>query len=221
MKTLALSAVAASLFLSGVAEAATVTIDTFTTRQSVTAPFAGASSVSSAIAAAEAIGGQRKITAVRTTPAAATAQTARTNVTAVGDGEALVSLAAQTHGYSVFEWSLGLPYDLIDGTNNRIDLAVLDADLPGISLTLSLDAVSVTKAVAGTGTLSFLFSEFAGANAGAVDKILLRVNGPLDFDFAMGPIVATGDTPVVPLPATGLLLAGAMGGVAALRRRRT
>lgn len=212
----------------GVAGAAPVTIDTFQTAQSTaapndTTPFENPVSVTGA--APEAIGGQRTVSALRLTPDDNNSITGQQVEAIVTPGLAGVSTGFATTGYGVFLWGGASPLnaDLVDGTNEWIDITVLSADQSDISYTLGLDGVQVLKMASAAGTLRFNFSEFGGVDATNISTISLLVNGPESFDTTFSFIGADGPVTsgVVPLPAGGLLALGGMGALGALRTRRS
>ncbi|MEC9312350.1 MAG: VPLPA-CTERM sorting domain-containing protein [Pseudomonadota bacterium] len=207
------------------AAAATITLDSFdfTNYQAVGAPSLGAipeNPATSTQAAADAIGGSRTITAVRTVPSGTTDAFGRQVQAVVTGGSATVSVAAGVQGYVMFDYN-ATSVDLTDGgTNGWIDLSVISADL-AVTYTVTIDGVSATKVGATGSTVSWAFSEFSTVDFTQVGAISLTVTGPASFDTEFDDFLVRGQVGVVPLPASGLMLLAAAGGLALARRRRS
>ena len=213
---------AAAVAIAGSANAASVTIDSFDTTnfQVLGAPTLGTPAQNPATtsgATADAIGGIRTLTNERTDPAGTANAFGRQVSTVISGGIAAVSLGASTEGTALISWDAG-GADLVDGTNDRITLDVISADL-SVNFTLSIGGVSVTESVgsSGPGTLAFNFSDFAGVDLTNVSTISLLVSGQTSFDTEFDLIQAVGE---VPLPAAGLLAIAGLGALGATRARR-
>lgn len=224
MKTILASA-ALGMALTGAANAATVNIDNFDTTvfQVVGAPTLGASPQNPATTVgptSDAIGGTRRLTATRTTPAGTANAFGQQVTMVVSDGDAKVGLGRGTEGFAEFIWEAG-GADLVDGTNNAIFLDVSSADLSGITYTFDIDGISVAQEANGAGTLEFLFSDFAGVDLENVSALSLLISGPESFDTTFDSVragVSNATPSPVPLPAAGFLLLGGMGALGGMRR---
>lgn len=226
---------AAALLLSGAqALAATVTVDSFDTFQSVTdEPAAGSAQTNtSTIDTPSAIGGTRTLTAENTL-AGATEENATTltsgsgrlafsnNEFATGRGTLTYSglnLSAQSGSFFTFnDVSFDNDFDLMfgaaaeDADGTRIEYSELLADR--FSTTLSFTEFS---AVGGAGLDDFDFGNITQLMF-AVDSTGLSTR----VDGSIGSItLTTDDLAPIPLPAAGFLLLGGLGGFAALRARK-
>lgn len=218
--TLLTSAVA--LLVATAASAAPVTIDSFanTNFQVVGAPSLGNNPQNPATTSGpttDAIGGTRTITNTRTAPGGTANAFGKQVQSVVTGGVASVSLGALTGGFSVFSWDAG-GSDLVDGTNDRIEINVIDADQDGVTYTLNIGGVDVSRtASTAGGVLSFGFSDFGGVDMTNVSAISLTIAGPIAFDTNFDLLQAVG---TVPLPAAGFLTLGGLAALGAARARR-
>lgn len=202
-----------------VASAATVTIDTFDTAQQALDPSGFGIQSTDTIAAAEALGGMRTITANGNGP------TFPSLVTAVNvqGGAGSVSNGDQVTGTGLFEWAAG-GFDLTDGgTNDTFVLQINSVDL-NVGFELTVDGSSASSAFnSNTGNVEFSFGAFGDLTS--ANDIALLVSGPEAFDASFSffgaedlienPVVAT-----VPLPAGGLLLGSVLLGAGYVARRK-
>ena len=221
-----LSALLVSLAAPSFLSAASITIDDFatTSAQIVSAPTLSTTPVNpntSVFLAGSAIGGTRTITATRSTPSGTANAFGQQVQVIVSAGEASVSLGAHVEGSALFAWDAG-GADLFDGTNDRVEINVVSADMAGVSYTLNLGGVSVSRSAATTGgVLSYAFADFGGVNFNDVTAISLLIEGPTAFETKFDLVQATGgQVSPVPLPASVPLLLVALGtlGVAARKR---
>lgn len=212
MRSILIPMVAACATFAIPAAAATVSIDTFQTAQTLVT-FSGSPSATSTIAAPEAIGGSRKVTLT---------SDGFTQGGVVNTGSGLqAGLSAGfdvTTSSLVFDWlSLG-GADLTDGgSNDVIEIAITTIDSPSISYSLTFDGVTVSK-FGVLGSLYFDFTDFAGVDFGSIDDISLEISGPGSIDTAFSLVAA--DTSAIPLPAAGFLLIGGLGALGVARRRK-
>lgn len=204
--------------------AATIQIDSFDTAQAVIDPSGGIFGSTSTIAAAEALGQMRTITA----SGDGTLFPVSTTTINITNGTAAVSNSDQVTGTGLFEWAAG-GVDLTDGgTNDTFVLDIVSIDL-GATFALSVDGTTVTSAYsATTGFVSFDFSAFGDLTNAFAISLLVSGDDALDTSFsflgAEDLVSGPGNQTVspVPLPAGGLLLGGLLmaGGVAARRKVR-
>lgn len=213
VKTLAIMSAVALAPVAG--SAATIAIDSFDTAQLAIDPAGAGFTDSNTVAAGEAVGGQRSITAdvvtnAQNLPVAAT-------LVNVANGSATVSNGAGVTGTGLFEWNAG-GLDFTDGgTNAFFILDVVDVDLD-VQFDLTVDGSTVTSvSTSSAGTVLFDFADFA-ADLTSVSAISLFVSGPTAFDAEFDFIGAA----AVPLPAGGLLLGSILlgGGFAARRKAK-
>ena len=197
--------------------AATVTIDSFDTAQFVITPSAPGFDASSTVAAGEAIGGSRTITAAGN----GTLFPVETTTINVGGGTASVSNSDDVTGTALFEWMAG-GFDLTDGgTNDTFVLDINTVDL-SVSYDLTIDGITSSSAAnAMTGTVEFAFADFGNlADAGSIS---LLVAGPASFDASfsfLGAEDLIANPSAVPLPAGGLLLGSLLLGGGFVSRRK-
>ncbi|MEP4196109.1 MAG: VPLPA-CTERM sorting domain-containing protein [Aliishimia sp.] len=204
--------------------AATINIDNFDTTgfQFAVAPTSGASPLNPATTSSptpDAIGGARRITVERLTPAGTGNAFGQQVQAIVLGGTAAVGMGAGVTGTALFEWS-PLGADLVDGTNSAIFIDILSGDT-SIDYTLDINGTSVSKAGVSAGTLEFSFADFSGISLTNVSAISLLLSGPSKFDAEFDNIRAGigTQTSAVPLPAGLPLLLLGIGSFAALRRR--
>ena len=210
VKTLAIMSAVALAPVAG--SAATVAIDTFDTAQLAIDPAGSGFSDSNTVAAGEAIGGNRTITA----DGNGTLFPVSTTTINVGGGSATVSNSSGVTGTGLFEWNAG-GADLTDGgTNALIVLSVIDVDLD-VQFDLTIDGATSSATSASTaGDIFFSFADFGDLSSAS--SISLLVSGPDSFDAEFDFIGAA----QVPLPAGGLLLGSILlgGGFAARRKAK-
>ena len=212
VKTLAIMGAVALAPVAG--SAATVAIDTFDTAQLAIDPGGMGFTDTNTVAAGEAVGGNRTITA----DGDGTLFPVSTTSINVAGGNAQVSNSSGVTGTALFEWNAG-SVDFTDGGTNRFFvLNVLDVDLD-VSFALTVDGVTSTSiATATAGAVLFDFGDFAGADLTSASAVSLFVSGPTSFDATFDFLGAA----EVPLPAGGLLLGSILlgGGFAARRKAK-
>lgn len=208
-----------------ISAATVVTVDDFSTFQApiTTDKTTFPTGVSSTVSGPGILGGSRKLTVVSkqngggfTTSAAVSGSMSVFSNSPIGYGE--VSL-----GYGTVA-PLG-SFDLTAGGAQQFRFNVVSSDL-GVSLfitaTDSLARTSVISSALGGGLFNthvdYAFSGFTGtADLTDINKLQFRfVNSNGNSDFVLGKI-STAD---VPVPAAGVLLAGALGALGVHRKRR-
>lgn len=229
VKSIFCAAIAGLIAVSS-ANAAVVTIDDFDTTnfQVVGAPSFGNSPMNPVTASGltvDAIGLARTITNTRTNPTGVANAFGRQVQTVVTGGQASVSLGADTQGVSEFFWNAA-GADLVDGTNDRVLIDVIDTDQTGISFSLAFNGVSITRFANGPSELNFNFSDFVGVDFTSVGAISLAVSGPTAFDTSFDNVRAAGNlttTPMapVPVPASLPLMVVGLAGLLAMRKTRS
>ncbi len=133
------------------------------------------------------------------------------------------SNASGVTGTGEVSWAL-MGANLSSYTGFEIDLVRYDLNNATTDLTLSVDgssAMSRLLSASAVGTLAFNFSEFAGANFGSINNIVLTLDNSTlpSVDLALDDFRAVGELMPVPLPAGGLLLVTGLLGLGVLRRR--
>ena len=213
VKTLAIMSAVALAPVAG--SAATVAIDSFDTAQLAIDPGGVGFTDSNTVAAGEAVGGQRTVTA----DGNGTLFPVSTTSINVANGSATVSNSSGVTGTGLFQWNVASGIDFTDGgTNSFFVLDVVAVDL-NVQFDLTIDGATVTSvASASAGTVLFDFADFAGADLTSASAISLLVSGPTSFDAEFDFIGAA----AVPLPAGGLLLGSILlgGGFAARRKAK-
>ncbi len=214
IKTLAGAAAVAMMPMAGMA--ATVVIDSFDTAQLAIDPAGSGVSASNSMAAGEAIGGTRTITA----DGNGTLFPVSTTSINIAGGFAEVSNSNNVNGTGLFEWNAG-GADLTDGgLNDTFVLYVNSTDL-GTQFDLTVDGVTSTQTASSTGNISFSFAGFGDLSSASM--ISLLVSGPTAFDSSFTLLGAEDLEPnpsPVPLPASGMMLGGLMLGAGFVARRR-
>ena len=217
VKTLAAVSAVALLPMAG--SAATVTIDSFLTSQEVIDPSGFGLPATSTVAAAEAIGGDRTITAAGD---GASNPTRATSILVDG-GSAFVANGPTVTGTALFEWAAG-GFDLTDGgTNDTFVLALNSIDL-SVDYALTIDGASAASSFnSATGNVEFDFSSFGDLSS--ADAISLLVSGPTSFDASFSFFGAEDlvENPVatIPVPAAGFLLGSVLLGAGFMGRRKS
>ncbi|MEO1398689.1 MAG: VPLPA-CTERM sorting domain-containing protein [Pseudomonadota bacterium] len=225
---------AAALLVAGAANAASVTIDDFTDFQQIGAPTQpngmGQSfnpATNNTTLTGVSIGSVRKMDIEQTDPGNDVFVSGFQTIGVVPGGAnsfMAVNNATGRNGTGTLTYlgagAAALPStDLVDGTNQWIDINVIDADQVGIDYTLTVNGVSQTMpALQGGSLLRFNFASFAGVDFGAVTELGLFIEGPSGFDTAFNLFEAAGPA-VIPVPASGLLTLGGLGALGAMRAR--
>lgn len=201
-----------------VSSAASITIDSFDTPQIAISPSGAGIGASSTIAAPEAIGGSRTITA----DGDGAFFPILTTAINVAGGTASISNSDQVVGSGLFAWDAGGTDLTAGGVNDTFVLVINSVDL-GVTFDLTVDGVTSTSAFsAATGDVLFDFAAFGDLTS--ANDISLLVSGPAAFDASFSFFGAEDliDNPVapIPLPAGSVLLGSLLLGAGIFARRR-
>lgn len=214
MKLSILLTTAAIMAASSGAFAATVTIDNFSTDQSIETVTTGVEVSGTVSPASGAIGGSRTVKAIGNVIGS------RNTEADVAAGSAAISNGSGITGIVTFLWDAG-GADLTDGfANTGIDLSILSTDL-SVIYKIGVNGFEVSKTISSPGTTTFGFSEFVGVDFTNVGSISLVVSGPASFDSEFDLLAATPPAATVPLPGGLGLAVGGFAALGLLRRRRS
>ncbi|WP_425041438.1 VPLPA-CTERM sorting domain-containing protein [Primorskyibacter sp. S187A] len=212
-KILSSVAAAAVVTFGAAAQAATVQIDSFNDNQAPVVA-AGGATVSDTVATTNAIGGSRTIEVENVSGPFSTAGA----TSSMMGGQFFFSNDAGTQGNAELQYTGLGGVDFTDsGSNSLFLMEVVAIDL-GMEVGITVDGVTVSQIVMSQGNIAFNFADFGGADLTSVNDLIVSfdsngidsVDAIVDFIGAVNP---------VPLPAGGLLLLTALGGIAVARRK--
>jgi hypothetical protein len=204
-----------------IANAASVTVDNFTSFQTVSSNSTNTPQ-SDTLADASVWGGNRYIESITLESGASSLNN---NVTVVS-GIGAISNDVTVKGKNTLSYAGG-PADLTDGATNT-GIAIFIDSLDGsfdFSLILtdgSANTNTITQTITANGFYAFLFSGFTGVDATDVSSFMVEITSNTSgSDMAFDFIEASDLTPpAVPLPAGGVLLGSILLGGAFVAKRR-